>query len=134
VQEQIETREWKEKDHEKIEIYFSLIRRMDSNTGGILGIFAVLTSAAGLFYTAINHKRIRCKCCGKNLDFSVDVDPTDKPKPKPSQTLPETASTIEILPRNVEKEDLPESDEEEEPPKVVLPPRRPNRLPKIAPY
>jgi hypothetical protein len=106
---------------------------MDSNTGGILGIFAVLTSAAGLFYTAINHKRIRCKCCGKNLDFSVDVDPTDKPKPKPSQTLPETASAIEILPRNVQKEDLPESDEEESP-KVVLPPRRAHRLPKIAPY
>ena len=105
---------------------------MDSNTGGILGIFAVLTSAAGLFYTAINHKRIRCRCCGRDLDMSVDVDPTDKPKPKPSQTLSETASAIEILPRNVEKE-VTES-EEEESPKVVLPPRRPNRLPKIAPY
>jgi EAL domain-containing protein (putative c-di-GMP-specific phosphodiesterase class I) len=105
---------------------------MDSNTGGILGIFAFLTSAAGLIYTAINHKRIRCRCCGRDLDMSVDVDPTDKPKPKPSQTLSETASAIEILPRNVEKE-VTES-EEEESPKVVLPPRRPNRLPKIAPY
>jgi hypothetical protein len=106
---------------------------MDSNTGGILGIFAFLTSAAGLIYTAINHKRIRCRCCGKDLDMSVDVDPTDKPKPKPkpSQTLPETASAIEILPRNVEKE---VTDSDEESPKVVLPPRRPNRLPKIAPY
>jgi hypothetical protein len=105
---------------------------MDSNTGGILGIFAFLTSAAGLIYTAINHKRIRCRCCGRDLDMSVDVDTTDKPKPKPSQTLPETASAIEILPRNMEKEDLPESDEES--PKVVLPPRRAHRLPKIAPY
>ena len=107
---------------------------MDSNTGGILGIFAFLTSAAGLIYTAINHKRIRCRCCGKDLDMSVDVDPTDKPKPKLSQTLPETASTIEILPRNEKPEEvLPES-EEEESPKVVLPPRRAHRLPKIAPY
>jgi hypothetical protein len=104
---------------------------MDSNTGGILGIFAFLTSAAGLIYTAINHKRIRCRCCGRDLDMSVDVDTTDKPKPKPSQTLPQTASAIEILPRNMEKE-VTESDEES--PKVVLPPRRPNRLPKIVPY
>jgi hypothetical protein len=104
---------------------------MDSNTGGILGIFAFLTSAAGLIYTAINHKRIRCRCCGRDLDMSVDVDTTDKPKPKPSQTLPETASAIEILPRNMEKE-VTESDEES--PKVVLPPRRAHRLPKIAPY
>jgi hypothetical protein len=130
---------------------------MDSNTGGILGIFAFLTSAAGLIYTAINHKRIRCRCCGKNLDMSVDVDPTDakpsalqdKGKYKPGQTLPETASTIEILPRDdiltkskelpkyeiitKYEEDVPKS-EDEEAPKVVLPPRRAHRIPKITPY
>jgi len=49
---------------------------MDSNTGGALGIFAFLISSAGIVYTAINHKRLRCKCCGKNMDVSVDVEPT----------------------------------------------------------
>ena len=49
---------------------------MDSNTGGALGIFAFLMSSAGIVYTAINHKRLRCKCCGKNMDVSVDVEPT----------------------------------------------------------
>jgi hypothetical protein len=49
---------------------------MDSNTGGALGIFAFLISSAGIVYTAINHKRLRCKCCGKDMDVSVDVEPT----------------------------------------------------------
>ena len=86
---------------------------MDSNTGGILGIFAFLTSAAGLIYTAINHKRIRCRCCGKNLDMSVDVDPTDAPKTvKPPET-PQTEVAVE----EEEEEEEPEKEEEEYVPK-----------------
>ena len=69
---------------------------MDSNAGGVLGIFGFLISAAGIVYTAINHKRLRCKCCGKDMDISVDVEPT--------------------TPKEAEKE------EEEE--KPVKPPRR----------
>ena len=56
---------------------------MDSNTSGALGILAFLVSAGGLVYTAINHKRIKCRCCGKDMDVSVDVDPTESaPKPE----------------------------------------------------
>ena len=50
---------------------------MDSTTGGVLGIFGFLASVGGLIYTAINHKRIRCRCCGKDVDMSVDVDSTE---------------------------------------------------------
>jgi hypothetical protein len=50
---------------------------MDSQTGGIFGIFGFLVSMAGVLYAAVNHKKIRCKCCGKNLDMSVDVDSTE---------------------------------------------------------
>ncbi len=53
---------------------------MDSTTGGTLGIFGFLISAVGIVYTAINHKRLRCKCCGKNMDISVDVEPTTPPE------------------------------------------------------
>ena len=54
---------------------------MDSTTGGVLGIFGFLASVGGLIYTAINHKRIRCRCCGKDVDMSVDVDSTEPTVP-----------------------------------------------------
>jgi len=53
---------------------------MDSTTGGTLGVFGFLISAAGIVYTAVNHKRLRCKCCGKDMDISVDVEPTTPPE------------------------------------------------------
>lgn len=53
------------------------------DTGNVLGIFAFLVSIGGVIYTAINHKRFRLKCCGKDIDVSVDVeDTTKKPQPK----------------------------------------------------
>ena len=55
---------------------------MNSDTGGILGVFGFIVSMAGVIYTAINHKKIRCRCCGKDLDMSVDVDTTEKIKKK----------------------------------------------------
>jgi hypothetical protein len=58
---------------------------MDSNTGGILGVFGFLVSFAGIIYTAINHKRIRCRCCGRDMDMSVDVEPTEE---KPAEVKP----------------------------------------------
>ena len=58
---------------------------MDSNTGGILGVFGFLVSFAGIIYTAINHKRIRCRCCGRDMDMSVDVEPTEA---KPAEVKP----------------------------------------------
>ena len=82
---------------------------MDSNTGGILGIFAFLTSAAGLIYAAINHKRIRCRCCGRDLDMSVDVDPTDA---APKIVKPPEASSTDTAP--VVEEALPQEEETEQ--------------------
>ena len=97
---------------------------MDSNTGGILGIFAFLTSAAGLIYAAINHKRIRCRCCGKDLDMSVDVDPTDAaPKTvKPPESS--SADTAPVVEEEAEAETEDEQEEEETQIQYVEPPKR----------
>ena len=85
---------------------------MDSNAGNILGVFAFLTSSAGLIYAAVNHKRIRCRCCGKNLDMSVDVDPTDVPKAKP--VSPEPSSAIApVVEEALPQEEKQEKEEEE---------------------
>lgn len=54
---------------------------MDTNTSGALGIFGFILSSLGVVYAAINHKRIRCRCCGKDMDVSVDVDPTESAPP-----------------------------------------------------
>ena len=77
---------------------------MDTNASGALGIFAFIISSLGAIYAAINHKRIRCRCCGKNMDVSVDVDPTDaapKEEAKPNSI-------------RIPKEEEEEEEEEEE--------------------
>ena len=70
---------------------------MDSNAGGVLGIFGFLISAAGIIYTAINHKRLRCKCCGKDMDISVDVEPTT---PKDVEKEEEEVKPVEKMRRS----------------------------------
>lgn len=50
---------------------------MSTDTGSVLGIVSVIISVGGAIYAAINHKRLRCKCCGKDIDIQVDVDSTE---------------------------------------------------------
>jgi len=100
------------------------------DTGNVLGIFAFLVSIGGVIYTAINHKRFRLKCCGKDIDVSVDVEDTTK-KPgesvdatksgeRPVATAPillatPTKQTIQVSQKqNDEDEEDEEEDEEEE--------------------
>jgi len=37
--------------------------------GFLLGLLSTV-------YAAVNHKRIRSNCCGKNLEASLDIGPT----------------------------------------------------------
>jgi hypothetical protein len=41
-------------------------------SGGIAGIITLVVGIA----IKMNHKRIRSKCCGKNIEVSVDVEST----------------------------------------------------------
>jgi len=97
---------------------------MDSNTGGILGIFAFLTSAAGLIYAAVNHKRIRCRCCGRDLDMSVDVDPTDAAPKTVKPPEASSADTAPVVEEEAETETEEEEEEEETQIQYVEPPKR----------
>lgn len=67
------------------------------STGDSLGIIAFLFSSAGLVYAAVNHKRIRCKCCGKNMDVSVDVDSTEPVIVAP-ESVKEPPTTFKLTP------------------------------------
>jgi hypothetical protein len=92
--------------------------RMNSETGGILGIFGFIISMGGAIYAAINHKKIRCRCCGRDLDVSVDVDSTiptsEEAPPNSDEPEPEVAVPVSMPP-------------------PVPPPRKKNRRPVIAP-
>lgn len=90
---------------------------MNSDTGGILGVFGFIVSMAGVIYTAINHKKIRCRCCGKDLDMSVDVDTTEEIKKK---TKEEEAAAVAAA--QVDTEENNEEDDEEDDESAAAPP------------
>lgn len=46
------------------------------DTTNILGLVGFGVSILGIIYTAVNHKRIRSKCCGKLFEASLDVENT----------------------------------------------------------
>ena len=52
---------------------------MDNNM--VLSISGIVVSIAGVLYTAVNHKRVRSKCCGKVMEASLDVESTTPPLP-----------------------------------------------------
>jgi hypothetical protein len=87
---------------------------MDSSTSGALGIISLLLTGAGLVYTAINHKRIRCKLCGRDVDISMDIDSTE-PTAAPAAHATAHATAPATAPAT-------ESESEPEPePIIVLP-------------
>jgi len=88
---------------------------MDSTTGGTLGVFGFLISAVGIVYTAVNHKRLRCKCCGKDMDISVDVEPTTPPEEKDKKEA---------------KEEKEEDEDKEPPSRIPIKQGRRTSLPK----
>ena len=52
---------------------------MDTQTGQLLSILAMVISAGGIMIGVINHKRIRSSCCGKKAEASLDIENTTPP-------------------------------------------------------
>ena len=50
------------------------------DTGTALGGTGLFFSILGIIYSAINHKHIRSKCCGKVYEVSIDIDPIETVK------------------------------------------------------
>jgi hypothetical protein len=53
---------------------------MDNYGAG--GIGASIIAFLGLIYTALNHKKIRSKCCGREVSASIDIEPSSPEKNK----------------------------------------------------
>ena len=50
------------------------------DTGSVVGGVGIAMSIISMVYAAVNHKRIRAKCCGRIIEMELDV--TDTPHPK----------------------------------------------------
>jgi hypothetical protein len=45
----------------------------------IMAVAALVLSAAGTVFAAVNHRRVRSNCCGRLLEASIDVEATTPP-------------------------------------------------------
>ena len=47
------------------------------DTGAALGGTGLFISIFGVIYSAINHKHIKTRCCGKVFEASIDIGPNE---------------------------------------------------------
>ena len=78
----------------------------NDNLGSILGgSGAVLLSALGAIYTALNHKRVKAKCCGKQFEVELDIGSTEEGATAPSTKKGTKASKVHPAPKKEEEEE-----------------------------
>jgi len=67
-------------------------RMSDSgSSANAVGGISLFISIAGMIYAAINHKKIRGQCCGRELSASIDIESTTKEDEK-KEAEPEDAT------------------------------------------
>jgi hypothetical protein len=64
------------------------------SSGTTIGGISLFISICGMIYAGINHKRIRGKCCGREVSASIDIEPTTsdsdmKPKDDKAESVVE---------------------------------------------
>ncbi len=76
------------------------------NLGSILGgSGAAILSALGVLYTAINHKRVKAKCCGKTFEAEIDIGSTEEAA-EATAKAPKAPATSKVHPEpDIEKGD-----------------------------
>ena len=50
------------------------------DAGAAMGGTGLFISIAGVIYSAVNHKQIKSRCCGKEYDMSIDIGSTKEGK------------------------------------------------------
>jgi TATA-binding protein-associated factor Taf7 len=50
------------------------------DAGAAMGGTGLFISIAGVIYSAVNHKQIKSRCCGKEYDMSIDIGATKEGK------------------------------------------------------
>lgn len=75
------------------------------DTGAALGGTGLFISLVGIIYSAINHKHIRTRCCGREIEISLDIDSTE--------TLVERKEREKKEKEEKEKKEIEERDKKE---------------------
>jgi hypothetical protein len=76
------------------------------NIGSILGgSGAAVLSVIGVIYTAINHKRVKAKCCGKQFEVELDIGSTEE-----GATAPKVVKTAKVHPEPEPEADVEKGD------------------------
>ena len=50
-----------------------------SHLGAATGIISIVIHVVEKVIMIVNHKRVRSKCCGKQIDSSLDIEETTPP-------------------------------------------------------
>lgn len=65
--------------------------------GEIMATLAIIVSVVSSIVALVNHKKVKSKCCGKQLEMSIDIESTQQTKVSPTATTPESL-TIRVPP------------------------------------
>ena len=68
------------------------------DTGAALGGTGLFISVFGIIYSAINHKHIKTRCCGKVYEASIDIGPNEPEAKGEAKPEPEAKSDAKAKP------------------------------------
>uniref|UniRef100_A0A6C0DJQ8 Uncharacterized protein n=1 Tax=viral metagenome TaxID=1070528 RepID=A0A6C0DJQ8_9ZZZZ len=83
------------------------------DTGAALGGTGLFISLVGIIYSAINHKHIRTKCCGREIEISLDIDSTETLAERKEREEKEKKEKEEKEKKEKEEKDKKEKEEKE---------------------
>lgn len=85
----------------------------NDNLGSILGgSGAAILSVLGVIYTAVNHKRVKAKCCGKTFEAELDIGSTEEATTTTTAKAPKAVATSKVHPEpDIEKGEAPSEKE-----------------------
>jgi len=83
------------------------------DTGAALGGTGLFISLVGIIYSAINHKHIRTKCCGREIEISLDIDSTETPAERKEREEKEKKEKEEREKKEKEEKEKKEKEEKE---------------------
>lgn len=76
--------------------YTNRVREMSVDTGSVVGGVGIAMSIISMVYAAVNHKRIRAKCCGRVIEMELDV--TDTPHPDKTPGAAQNRQSVKVHP------------------------------------
>ena len=83
------------------------------DTGAALGGTGLFISLVGIIYSAINHKHIRTKCCGREIEISLDIDSTETSAERKEREEKEKKEKEEREKKEKEEKEKKEKEEKE---------------------